>query len=250
MVLTKEELMQRIRDRIGDGTTDEDLSLMEDAADTLEQMDAAPEDGENWKERYEIAEADWQAKYDQQNDEWHMQHKGRHSHKTAQSQRTGIAHEYAGRIYVKQQKAHQTAGYCTGPRRDTTALSQSYYRKEGSHQYSHAGTQAIQAVCQVSTIVGCQHGKQEEGYKNVPGHIHRDTGKGDQHGSAILQDRQEIIAQHAGNQQLTKQLLLGIQAFRTLHHDLDVVIQKTNNTKTYHTKQHRQDLRIVFDIEQ
>lgn len=70
MVLTKEELMQRIRDRIGDGTTDEDIALMEDAADTLAQMDAPPEDGENWKERYEIAEADWQAKYDQQNDEW------------------------------------------------------------------------------------------------------------------------------------------------------------------------------------
>lgn len=70
MVLTKEELMQRIRDRIGDGTTDEDIALLEDAADTLAQMDALPEDGENWKERYEIAEADWQAKYDQQNDEW------------------------------------------------------------------------------------------------------------------------------------------------------------------------------------
>jgi hypothetical protein len=70
MVLTKEELMQRIRDRIGDGTTDDDIALMEDAADTLAQMDTPPEDGENWKERYEIAEADWQAKYDQQNDEW------------------------------------------------------------------------------------------------------------------------------------------------------------------------------------
>lgn len=70
MVLTKEELMQRIRDRIGDGTTDEDISLMEDAADTLASMDTPPEDGENWKERYEVAEADWQAKYDQQNDEW------------------------------------------------------------------------------------------------------------------------------------------------------------------------------------
>lgn len=70
MVLTKEELMQRIRDRIGDGTTDEDIALMEDTADTLAQMDAPPEDGENWKERYEIAEADWQAKYDQLNAEW------------------------------------------------------------------------------------------------------------------------------------------------------------------------------------
>ena len=33
-------------------------------------MDTPPEYGEDWKERYEIAEADWQAKYDQQNDEW------------------------------------------------------------------------------------------------------------------------------------------------------------------------------------
>lgn len=70
MVVTKEELMQRIRDRIGDGTTDEDIALMEDAADTLASMDTPPEDGENWKERYEIAEADWQAKYDKQNDDW------------------------------------------------------------------------------------------------------------------------------------------------------------------------------------
>ena len=74
MVLTKEELISRIRERIGDSTTDEDIALLEDAADTLEDLDLRAGDEENWKEKYEVAEADWQAKYDELDRGWRQRY--------------------------------------------------------------------------------------------------------------------------------------------------------------------------------
>lgn len=62
MILTKEELISRIRERIGDSTTDEDIALLEDAADTLEDYDKRA-DGENWREKYDELDKTWRQKY-------------------------------------------------------------------------------------------------------------------------------------------------------------------------------------------
>lgn len=63
MILTKDELISRIRERIGDSTTDEDISLLEDAADTLEDLGLRAGDEENWKEKYDELDKSWRQKY-------------------------------------------------------------------------------------------------------------------------------------------------------------------------------------------
>lgn len=62
MILTKEELISRIRERIGDSTSDEDIALLEDAADTLDDYDQRA-DGENWREKYDELDKTWRQKY-------------------------------------------------------------------------------------------------------------------------------------------------------------------------------------------
>lgn len=57
MKRTPEELLAAIRSRIGDDLSEEALTLLEDATDTLNSVTAAPEadpaDAVNWQEKYE-----------------------------------------------------------------------------------------------------------------------------------------------------------------------------------------------------
>lgn len=63
-VRTREEILNSIRARIGDDTSDEAISLVEDVADTLTDMEnRANGDGVNWRERYEQNDKEWRAKY-------------------------------------------------------------------------------------------------------------------------------------------------------------------------------------------
>ena len=53
-VRTCEEILNTIRARIGDDTSDEAISLVEDVTDTLADMEnRAKGDGVNWREKYE-----------------------------------------------------------------------------------------------------------------------------------------------------------------------------------------------------
>ena len=45
MVRTKEELLQSIREKLGDSTDDESLSLIEDVSDTMDSFN----DDKDWK---------------------------------------------------------------------------------------------------------------------------------------------------------------------------------------------------------
>lgn len=63
-ILTKEQALQRLKDRIGDDVSDEALAIIEDFNDTFDDYETRSKgDGENWKSKYEDLDATWRKKY-------------------------------------------------------------------------------------------------------------------------------------------------------------------------------------------
>ncbi len=60
-IRTKEEILESIRTRIGDDTSDEALALVEDVSDTMDSLSNA--ENEDWKTKYEENDAAWRQKY-------------------------------------------------------------------------------------------------------------------------------------------------------------------------------------------
>lgn len=60
-VKTREEIMNAVRARIGEDTSDEALAFIEDVSDTLASMSNS--ESENWKKKYEDNDALWRQKY-------------------------------------------------------------------------------------------------------------------------------------------------------------------------------------------
>lgn len=60
-IRTKEEILESIRTRIGDDTSDEALALVEDVSDTMDSLSNT--EGEDWKTKYEENDAAWRQKY-------------------------------------------------------------------------------------------------------------------------------------------------------------------------------------------
>lgn len=56
--LTREDFMERLKTFLGDDTSDEALTLIEDANDSFEEGD-----GVDWKQRYEDNDKEWRQKY-------------------------------------------------------------------------------------------------------------------------------------------------------------------------------------------
>lgn len=63
MVLDREQLMQRISDRIGDSTTDEDIALLEDVADTYDDLRGRVDSDIDWETRYNELDRTWRQRY-------------------------------------------------------------------------------------------------------------------------------------------------------------------------------------------
>ena len=59
MVLTKEEFLSKIKDRIGENPTDEDIAFVEDMTDTIDSLSQ----GDEWKKKFEENDAMWRKKY-------------------------------------------------------------------------------------------------------------------------------------------------------------------------------------------
>ena len=89
----------------------------------------------------------------------HLQHISRSRHKTAKRQRTRIPHEYACRIYVKQQKSEQRSHHRTGNRLDPAACSNGHHRKKGCYDHCDRGSQTIQAVREIRPVCGTHYDK-------------------------------------------------------------------------------------------
>lgn len=64
-VKTKDELLEIIRGRIGDDTSDETISFIEDITDTLSDYEekATNSNNEDWKTKYEENDKMWREKY-------------------------------------------------------------------------------------------------------------------------------------------------------------------------------------------
>lgn len=58
-VLSFDELIAKIKAKIGEDTGDESIELLEDVFDTFN----ANNDGEDWKKRYEENDKEWRKKY-------------------------------------------------------------------------------------------------------------------------------------------------------------------------------------------
>lgn len=64
-VKTKDELLEIIKERIGDDTSDETISFIEDITDTLSDYEekATNLNNEDWKTKYEENDKMWREKY-------------------------------------------------------------------------------------------------------------------------------------------------------------------------------------------
>lgn len=64
-VLNKEQFFNRINERIGNDTSDDAISFMEDMADTFNALSTsnASSEIEEWKRKYEENDAAWKKKY-------------------------------------------------------------------------------------------------------------------------------------------------------------------------------------------
>lgn len=58
--LTRADFMERLKTFLGDDTSDEALTLLEDANDSFEEKE---DDGEDWKKKYEENDKEWRQKY-------------------------------------------------------------------------------------------------------------------------------------------------------------------------------------------
>lgn len=63
MVRTKDDLLAMIKDKIGEGTSDEDISLIEDINDTYSDLETRISEAGDWKAKYEENDASWRTKY-------------------------------------------------------------------------------------------------------------------------------------------------------------------------------------------
>lgn len=63
MIKTKEEILEAVKARIGEDTTDEALSFIEDITDTLTDLSEKSKDTTDWKAKYEANDKEWRDKY-------------------------------------------------------------------------------------------------------------------------------------------------------------------------------------------
>lgn len=63
MVRTPQELLEDIRTRIGEDTSDEALALIENVTDTLGDLESKVTDNTDWKKKFEENDAQWREKY-------------------------------------------------------------------------------------------------------------------------------------------------------------------------------------------
>jgi hypothetical protein len=63
-VKTIEEILESVRDRVGEQTDDETIAFIEDISDTLTDLETkANGDGTDWKAKYKENDAEWRKKY-------------------------------------------------------------------------------------------------------------------------------------------------------------------------------------------
>lgn len=62
-VLNRDDYVSRIRGRLGNDLTDEDISLIEDMTDTYDDLSSKATDATDWKAKYDELDKTWRQKY-------------------------------------------------------------------------------------------------------------------------------------------------------------------------------------------
>lgn len=62
-VRTRKEILESLRGRFGDDTTDDDIAILEDITDTFTDFEEKTSDATNWKNKYEENDKAWKKKY-------------------------------------------------------------------------------------------------------------------------------------------------------------------------------------------
>ena len=63
-VKTREEILEKLKNRVGNQSDDETIEFLEDVTDTLSDLEEkAKGDGVDWKAKYEENDAEWRKKY-------------------------------------------------------------------------------------------------------------------------------------------------------------------------------------------
>lgn len=62
-VRTREEILESIRNIVGDNTNDETLQILEDVTDTFTDFENKTADQTDWKARYKENDEGWRKKY-------------------------------------------------------------------------------------------------------------------------------------------------------------------------------------------
>lgn len=62
-VKTRDEIVEAVRERIGEDTSDKAISLLEDVTDTFTDYETRVADKTDWKTKYNELDASWRKKY-------------------------------------------------------------------------------------------------------------------------------------------------------------------------------------------
>lgn len=62
-VRTKDEILELVKARVGDDSSDEVIGFIEDITDTLNDYEARLSNTTDWKAKYEENDAEWREKY-------------------------------------------------------------------------------------------------------------------------------------------------------------------------------------------
>lgn len=62
-VRTKDEILELVKARVGDDSSDEVIEFIEDITDTLNDYEERLSDSTDWKAKYEENDAEWREKY-------------------------------------------------------------------------------------------------------------------------------------------------------------------------------------------
>lgn len=62
-IRTREEILNSLREQMGDDASDESLALIEDITDTMTDLESKGNNGTNWEQKYKDNDAAWRKKY-------------------------------------------------------------------------------------------------------------------------------------------------------------------------------------------
>lgn len=65
VIENRDMFVERIRARLGEDTSDEAISFLEDMSDTYDHLNSMAGDGEGWRSRYEENDRAWRERYTQ-----------------------------------------------------------------------------------------------------------------------------------------------------------------------------------------